>query len=116
MTLDRTTLKVGDTISVGSERAEIVFVGKGSIVVAERPDGSQFFPTLGVWSVVPPVPPCPITRPLTIYAQYHSTDNVWATGGANLPGGPSPITIWPPGEAPDPSKSSGGIWTWDVQP
>jgi hypothetical protein len=69
--------------------------------------------------VVPP-PPCPITEPVTLYP-YETRAGVndkvrWVEGGWGVPLRRltvGPITVWPPGEAPDPQTTRGGIWTWD---
>lgn len=69
------------------------------------------------WTRIPDPPPCPITEPVTLYPyEDRRTTELQGryphTSDATLLGGPPIITLWPPGEAPDPKTTRGGIWTW----
>jgi hypothetical protein len=114
MTLDLSTLKVGDIVRHVSNGATRLVTGVGRqsvlIMVDGNPDEEQWIDASGVpfWSVVVPPPPCPITEQVTTgYIQ----DPQWPGRFLRLA---SPITLHPPGsfEHAPPPEGRCGIYTW----
>lgn len=121
MSLDLSTLKVGDTVTYKGTGAPV-----GCIIDAVGENGAyalsagRFFghitkQTAHLWSVVVPLTPCPITEPVMLHRTVGEVP-FWIEAAVIQHDGTQAITVWPPGEAPDPMTARGGVWTWEGGP